>query len=157
MTSVLFVCLANICRSPAGAGILAHLAADRDIFADSAGVGDWYLGETPDKRMQAAALQRGIVLSSRSRLIQPEDFDRFDYILAVDHTVLYELYQMAHTPQHKSKIHLATAFSPAYHNEDIPDPYFSNDAGFNVVLDMLEDACEGFLLRLQKSQGNTPS
>ncbi|MDP1834558.1 MAG: low molecular weight protein-tyrosine-phosphatase [Chlamydiales bacterium] len=152
MTSVLFVCLGNICRSPAGAGILAHLGMDPGLVVESAGIGDWHVGERADARMQAAALQRGIVLSDRARVIRPEDFDRFDYILAVDHTILYELYQLAPTPQQKAKIHLATAFSPTYHNQDVPDPYYGNDAGFNVVLDMLEDACEGFLARVKAKQ-----
>ncbi len=149
MPAVLFVCLANICRSPAGAGILSHLAKDMPLTVDSCGVGNWYVGEKTDPRMQAAALRRGIVLPARAKLFQSDYFDQFDLILPVDHQVLYELYQKGPSPQQKTKIHLATVFSSSYHNEDIPDPFYSDEAGFDLVLDMLEDACEGVLLHLR--------
>ena len=152
MPSVLFVCMANICRSPAGAGVLIDLAAKQfqsDLHVDSCGIGDWYLGERTDARMQSAALARGIVLQGRAKLFEPDYFESFDYILAVDHPVLYELYKLAAIPQHKAKVHLATTFSPTYRNQDIPDPFYSDDQGFNVVLDILEDSCEGFLQHLK--------
>lgn len=151
MANVLFVCLGNICRSPAGAGILGNLAKDRDdLTIDSCAVGDWYIGDKVDNRMQAAALSRGVVLPGRAKLFQPDHFNDFDFILAVDHPVLHHLHQLAKTPQHKAKVHLLTSFSKAYHNQDIPDPFYGDSASFELVLDMLEDACEGFLQHLKK-------
>ena len=148
MPSVLFVCLGNICRSPAAEGILRH-AAERnqckDLHVKSCGLGNWHLGHLPDGRMQDAAKRRGIVLSSRAQQFKQEFFDLFDYILVADHSVLHSLRQQATSIEHKAKIHLITAFSRAYPNEEVPDPYYNGDAAFDLVLDMLEDACEGFL------------
>ena len=98
--------------------------------------------------MQAAALRRGLVLPGRAKLFVPEYFEQFDLILAVDHPVLYDLYNKAPGPQQKAKVHLVTAFSSSYRNKDIPDPFYSDDAGFELVLDIIEDACEGILQHL---------
>ena len=149
MISVLFVCLGNICRSPAAEGILRDLATKnanaKDLHVKSCGLGSWHVGQLPDARMQEAAQRRGLILSSRAQEIQPEFLDHFDYILAADHKVLNVLYQFAKTPEHKSKLQLITAFSRSYPNQEIPDPYYGGDAMFDLVLDMLEDACEGLL------------
>ncbi len=133
--------------------MLSHLAKSQfaqPLTIDSCGMGDWHVGERPDPRMLAASMQRGVSLPGRARLLHTDDFDKFDLILAVDKQVLYDLYQKASTPQHKAKIHLVTAFSAAYHNMDVPDPYYSDEAAFNLVLDILEDSCEGILDHLKK-------
>lgn len=152
MTSVLFVCLGNTCRSPAGAGMLLHLAKNTlhepTLEVDSCGIGDWAVGDSVDSRMQRRALSRGIVLSGRARAFQQEDWERFDHILVAEHAILYDLLKSAKSPGHKAKAHLITSFSPSYLNQDIPDPYYADDAGFDLVLDMLEDSCEGFLKHL---------
>jgi len=154
MVAILFVCLGNICRSPAGQGILANLAAKepslQDLHIESCGMGDWYVGQLPDLRMRDAAKIRGIVLASRGQVFDPSFLNRFDYILAADHEVLRDLHHHAQSPEHKSKIHLMTAFSPAYKNEEVPDPYYGGDAGFEHVLDMLEDSCEGLIEYLKQ-------
>lgn len=154
MARVLFVCLGNICRSPAGEGILRHLAAQdpqfKDLVIESCGMGDWHLGHLPDARVRDAAKARGVLLTSRAQLFHPSMLDRFDHILAADHEVLNDLYRYAERPDHKAKIHLITYFSSLYKEQEIPDPYFGGEAAFELVLDMLEDSCQGLLAQLKK-------
>lgn len=153
MPSVMFVCLGNICRSPAAEAILKHLVGKNketlNINVQSSGIGSWHIGQLPDERMRTIAQRRGFILSSRAQQFQRSHFDEFDYILVVDHHVLNTLYQYAETPEHKAKIHLITAFSHCYSDEEIPDPFYSGEAGFDLVLDMLEDSCEGLLQHLK--------
>lgn len=156
MTSVLFVCLGNICRSPAAEAILRHQAANeketQDLYVRSCGLGSWHTGQMPDARMREVAKRRGIIMSSRAQQFQSDFFDRFDYILVADHEVLNVLYQYASTPKHKAKLHLLTAFSSSYKNQEIPDPYYGSEASFELVLDMLEDSCEGLLEHIKKKK-----
>jgi len=153
MSSVLFVCLGNICRSPAAEGILRHLhqhkAADKPLHIESCGLGDWHKGKLPDERMREAAKIRGIVLTSRAQKFQPDFFDRFDLILVADKKVLHELYAHASSSEHKAKIQMMTHFSSAYFDQEVPDPYYDGEAGFEHVLNMLEDSCEGLLEHLK--------
>lgn len=151
MVSVLFVCMGNICRSPAAEGILRHMAAKAgvDIEIKSCGLGSWHVGSLPDLRMQEAAKRRGVVLSSRAQMLQPGFFDDFDYILAADHEVLNILYQQAKTAEQKNKVHLITAFSSSYKNQDVQDPFYSEEMWFDHVLDVLEDSCQGLLDKIQ--------
>jgi protein-tyrosine phosphatase len=105
-------------------------------------MGDWHEGQRPDERMQQAAQDRGVILSSRAKVFNAEYFEQFDYVLAADRDVLHELYTHAKSPEHKAKIHLITDYSESYRGQDIPDPYYAGKAGFETVLDMLEDSCE---------------
>lgn len=154
MTAVLFVCLGNICRSPAAEAILRHMANKDNIAQDlhirSCGLGSWHTGQMPDARMQEVAKRRGFIMSSRAQQFQSEFFDRFDFILVADHEVLNVLYRYAIKPEHKSKLHLITAFSSSYKDEEIPDPYYGSEPSFELVLDMLEDSCEGLLEHIKK-------
>jgi protein-tyrosine phosphatase len=154
MASILFVCVGNICRSPAAQGILTHMVAKeprlQDLRIESCGLGDWHIGQLPDERIREAAKLRGVVLTSRAQIFQPHFFEQFDYILAVDHKVLHQLHRYANIPEHKAKIHLVTSFSVTYKDEEIPDPYYGEEAGFELVLDMLEDSCRGLLEDLLK-------
>lgn len=156
MVKVLFVCLGNICRSPAAEGLLRHMTAQQElsleVYIESCGLGDWHIGQLPDERMREASKSRGIILTSRAQRFKPDFFDTFDYILAADHEVLNDLRRIAKTPEHKAKIQLMTSFSASYKDEEIPDPYYSGEAGFELVLDMLEDVCEGFLKYLQEQK-----
>mgnify|MGYP001377391941 CR=1 FL=1 len=147
--SVLFVCLGNICRSPAAEGILKELAKKKEISlrVESCGLGEWHVGQLADERMCRASSDRGIVLASRAKQFTPEFLDEFDLILALDKSVLAELYLFAKTTEQKSKIHLATSFSTAYKDQDVPDPYYGGRADFDLVLDILEDVCEELLLK----------
>lgn len=154
MVKVLFVCLGNICRSPAAEGMLKHLAADSglDLHIESCGIGDWHVGSLPDNRIRSAAKARGIILSSRAQKFQLDHLNDFDYILAADHEVLEHLHLFAKTPQQKAKIHLITAFSKSFHDESIPDPFYGGDAAFENTLDILEDACIGLISHLKQSR-----
>lgn len=155
VNSVLFVCLGNICRSPAAEGFLRNLSAkDPDLHnlqIESCGLGEWHVGQLPDERMREASKNRSVILSSRAQQFQSEFLDRFDLILAADNEILNELYRHAKTPEHKAKIHLITHFSSCYKGEDIPDPYYQGDAGFQNVLDMIEDSCEGLINYIKQS------
>lgn len=156
MVSVLFVCLGNICRSPAAEGVLRHKtikdAELQDMVIRSCGMGSWYIGQLPDDRIRSAAKSRGIELISRAQLFDPKFLDEFDYIFAADHEVLHHLYRYARTPEQKSKIHLFTAYSSCYPNQVIPDPFYQGDAAFDYILDIIEDACEGFITHLKKNR-----
>ncbi|MFQ5995443.1 MAG: low molecular weight protein-tyrosine-phosphatase [Acidiferrobacterales bacterium] len=146
---VLFVCLGNICRSPTAEGVFRALVEGanlhRSIQVDSAGTHAYHLGEPPDPRAQAAAARRGIDLAPlRGRQTTQEDFLEFDYILAMDRTNLAFLRQQC--PQSlQHKIRLFLDFAPAYPDKDVPDPYFGGTAGFDRVLDIIEDAATGLL------------
>ena len=150
MYSILFVCLGNICRSPAAEGILLHLAKkhNKEIHVESCGIGDWHVGQLPDQRMRKAAKIRGITLTSRAQQFDTSFFTQFDYILAADKTVFHELQRYAKTPEQKIKIQLIMKFSKIYQEQDIPDPYYYGQDNFELVMDMLEDACQGLLERL---------
>lgn len=147
MASILFVCLGNICRSPAAEGVLRHMAQKENLplHIESCGLGDWHTGKLPDERMREAAKSRGFILASRAQKVSPSFFDKFDYILAADHKVMNELYKYATTPDYKAKMHMITHYSKLYKDQEIPDPYYDGEAGFEHVLDMIEDSCEGIL------------
>jgi protein-tyrosine phosphatase len=144
--SVLFVCLGNICRSPAAEGIFSQILdkspLKESVQVDSCGLGEWHVGQLPDERMRKSAKKRGVHLNSRAREISTEDFKKFDYILAADSHVKHELELICNTHQN---ICLFTEFSSHYKGKDIPDPFYEDDHCFETVLDMLEDSCRGFL------------
>lgn len=153
---VMFVCLGNICRSPAAEGILRHLVEkaglENKVFISSSGIGDWHVGQLPDPRIRQASADRGIPLTNRARLFVNTYFDDFDYILAADHEVLEFLLKAANTLQHRSKVHMITAFSRLFKNQAVPDPYYAGPIAFEETLDILEDACQGLLEEIQKQQ-----
>lgn len=149
MPSILFVCLGNICRSPAAEAIMQKMVNQSQMQPhfrlESCGLGGWHVGELPDTRMRKALSQRGIESNSRAMQFKPQFFDHFDLILAADGDVLHSLLRMATTEQDRKKTHLMTKFSKTYENQDIPDPYYGNDDSFEEVLDMLETVCEQML------------
>lgn len=157
---VLFVCMGNICRSPAGEGILKHLIKQQpglNIQVASCGIGDWHIGRPADRRMQEACQARGIALTSLAQQLQKEFLDQYDYILVADQEVLKYLYHCAKTPEQKAKIFLMTAFSPIYQGQEVPDPYYQANGAFELVLDMLEDACRGLLKHIHQNQQSSSS
>ncbi len=148
-TSVLFVCLGNICRSPTAHGVFETLVQQRGleqrIDVDSCGTGNWHVGEVPDRRATAEARRRGYELSHlRARQVQVGDFQRFDYILAMDHANLSHLQDMR-PPDFAGHLGLFLPFADAAIAEEVPDPYYGGDEGFARVLDMIEQASEGLL------------
>ena len=151
LISVLMVCLGNICRSPTAEGVFrARLQAaglDGSIRVDSAGTSNWHVGESPDGRSIRAAAQRRYDLSSqRARQVQDSDFENFDYILAMDSLNLHEL-QRRCPPVHSHKLGLMLEYGCGTYRE-VPDPYDGGHAGFELVLDLLEAACDDLLEQL---------
>ncbi|NQU87918.1 MAG: low molecular weight phosphotyrosine protein phosphatase [Mariniphaga sp.] len=147
---VLFICLGNICRSPSAeavfTGIVKEKRLSEEFEIDSAGTSGWHEGEPADRRMKSHAIKRGFKLTSLSRQINPDtDFDRFDFIIGMDDANLQVLKSMARNKDDLAKIYKMTDFSKEYTYDEVPDPYYGGDAGFELVLDLLEDACEGFL------------
>ena len=143
--NLLMVCLGNICRSPTAHGVMNKIIQDKglegSIKVDCAGTGDWHIGEPPDQRSLLAAARRGYDLSSfRARQVNPGDFSEFSYILAMDRTNLQDL--RAQCPAaHQSKLQLLLEYGDSIH-ESVPDPYYSGPRGFELVLDLVEQACE---------------
>ncbi|MEM7662948.1 MAG: low molecular weight protein-tyrosine-phosphatase [Pseudomonadota bacterium] len=144
MTKVLFVCLGNICRSPAAEGVLRAKVKARglSIAVDSAGTGGWHAGDPPDERMRAAALNRGYDLSAqRARQVSPDDFETFHYILAMDASNLANLKDIA-PPGHGAVLRKFLG------KDDVPDPYYGGDDGFDHVLDLMEAAVDELLAEI---------
>jgi protein-tyrosine phosphatase len=154
-TSILMVCMGNICRSPTAEGVLQRKAeaaglAQR-LHIDSAGTHGFHTGSSPDVRAQKAALGRGYDLSKlRGRQVSDEDFASFDYVLAMDRDNFQNL--LSRCPeQHKHKVRLYLAFSRRFPNLNVPDPYYGGSKGFEQVLDMVEDAAEGLLAEIKRN------
>ena len=153
--SVLFVCMGNICRSPTAEGVFRHLVAERGLLdridVDSAGTHAYHVGEAPDRRAQTAAAKRGVSLSDiRARRVGMADFERFDFVLAMDRDNLNQLREQADASQ-RCKLHLFLDFSSGPESE-VPDPYFGGATGFERVLDLVEDAARGLLETLMPRQ-----
>jgi len=150
---ILLVCMGNICRSPSAEGVVRNLIDTNKlggkVYVDSAGTHAYHAGEPPDPRAQRAALRRGIDLSGlRARRIVPEDFEEFDLILAMDRDNLQDLYSVC-PEQHRHKIDLFMRYAHRFDAEEVPDPYYGAEKGFDVVLDMVEDAAQGLLRTLR--------
>ena len=149
LIGVLFVCLGNICRSPTGEGVFQNLVEQKDlndrITIDSAGTAAYHIGEPPDPRSQAAAKLRGIDLSDlRARRVEVQDFKKFDYLLAMDADNHANLMRMC-PPGSEHKVHLMLDFGEGTKGRDVPDPYYLGGEGFEVVLDLIENASKGLL------------
>ena len=148
MTSVLFVCMGNICRSPTAEGVFRKVVEDAGmadtIRIDSAGTHAYHTGEPPDRRAQAAALSRGYALSDiRARRVADEDFVEFEYIVAMDEDNLLNLRDRA-VEDASSSLLLFLEFSESRESE-VPDPYYGGASGFERVLDLVEEASRGLL------------
>ena len=152
--SVLFVCMGNICRSPTAQGVFENLVRsyglEQDIYIDSAGTHAYHVTEPPDLRAQEAARRRGLDLSQqRSRQINVEDFDAFDYVLVMDRTNWKDLQAIA-APEQQQRIQLFMQFATRWHTDEVPDPYYGGTNGFERVLDMTEDAAAGLLTHIRR-------
>ena len=151
-TKLLMVCLGNICRSPAAEGVMKkviknHNASDR-YYVDSAGTAGYHEGEKADSRMRKVGSSRGYTFDSISRQVRSNDFEKFDYIFAMDNSNYYDL--MDDCPkQHQHKIHKMCEFSKNINASEVPDPYYGGEKGFHHVIDILEDACENLFEQLE--------
>lgn len=155
-TGVLFVCMGNICRSPTAEGVFRKVVTDAglidSIHIESAGTHAYHVGHPPDRRAQAAANRRGIVLKDiRAKRVRDEDFAAFDYILAMDRENLGEL--VARAPQaYSDRVHLFLEFAGSRRTLEVPDPYYGGPSGFELVLDLVEDASRGLLDRIRSDR-----
>ena len=160
--SILFVCLGNICRSPAAEAIFQNLINDKGIsnqfIVDSAGTGSWHVGKKADSRMRFAAKQRNINITSKARQIREDDFRKFKYILVMDNSNFSNVIELKNRVKGSdfAKILKIQDFSSIFNEKEVPDPYFGGDAGFDHVLDILEDSVCSFLDNITQSKDVIP-
>ena len=153
ITRILFVCLGNICRSPAANGILEQMVAQRGlqdrIFVDSAGTYSGHRGSLPDPRMRRAALERGYNLTHRARTVSEDDFYDFDMIIVMDDNNYERVSRLAPERKYLDKLYRMAEFTTQYPEYSyVPDPYYEGAEGFYLVLNMLENGCEEILKKL---------
>ena len=150
MVKVLFVCLGNICRSPLAEGVFKQRVKEADledkIFVDSAGTSGWHIGEAPDPRSIEVAWQNGIELDSDGRKAISEDFQKFDYIIAMDGNNYSDLKRLPGSSiEGAAKLNLMRDFDDIGKGQDVPDPYYGGDDGFTYVYDLLDRSCRNLL------------
>ena len=153
--SVLFICLGNICRSPAAQAVMQSMVDQRGLserfYIDSAGTGGYHIGDLPDKRMRVHARPRGYELTHRARRVRWDDFEDFDLIVGMDAANVDGLCRLAATPEQQDKVVTMGDYIRQYPNYDyVPDPYYEGSEGFELVLDLLEDACDNLLNQIIK-------
>jgi protein-tyrosine phosphatase len=155
VTRVLFVCLGNICRSPTAEGVMRALVAQaglaESIELESAGTGSWHVGSSPDSRAAAVARERGMPLGGLARQVNPEDFQRFDLLVAMDRQNMRDLQRLAGGPDERAKVRLLREFDPASTGRelDVPDPYYGAEGGFEEVFDLVQAACAGLIAQIR--------
>lgn len=155
---VLFVCLGNICRSPAAEGVLQRLVEERKLShrfeIDSAGTYSGHRGQLPDPRMRRHASRRGYNLTHRARPITIDDFDDFDIIVAMDESNRRTLMHLAASPEQQAKIVMMGDYIVKLraHYDYVPDPYYEGAEGFELAIDLLEDACSNLLEEIINSK-----
>ncbi|MGY2717897.1 protein-tyrosine phosphatase [Thermostichus sp. MS-CIW-19] len=146
---LLFVCLGNICRSPAAEGITNHLLQssghEGDILCDSAGTAAYHLGSPPDRRMRQVAQRYGLELHGQARQIHPLDLREFDLILAMDRQNYRDILSLDPQRRYADKVRLICSYCRSHTDEEVPDPYYGGEAGFHYVIELLWDACSGLL------------
>jgi len=156
---VLFVCLGNICRSPAAEGVFRHhlsrAGLSDSVLVDSAGTGGWHVGKPADSRMRAAAARRGLELTSRARQLEASDLGRFDHILTMDDDNLAAVQELARRAgagglNQCAVVEPLVRYCRLHRVREVPDPYYGGEEGFEQVLDLLDDACTGLLEALSR-------
>lgn len=147
---VLFVCLGNICRSPLAEGIMKNRLQNLNLHAmvDSCGTSDYHIGDKPDVRTRRNAEKNGILLNHLGRQLSDSDLEVYDYIFAMDHSNYRNMLQLKNGSQHASKVKLMREFDPT-EGDEVPDPYYGNEADFQEVFDILDRSIDGFISHLQ--------
>ncbi|WP_418983840.1 low molecular weight protein-tyrosine-phosphatase [Alistipes sp.] len=158
-TRILFVCLGNICRSPAAEAVMRYVAGREglgdSVEVDSAGTYGGHAGDLPDERMRRAAARRGYRLTHRARMLREEDFGRFDRIVVMDDMNYEAAHRLAPSRAAAEKIHRMASFFRRHPDRTyVPDPYYEGHEGFERVLDLLEDGCEGIVEELRNPARN---
>lgn len=155
---VLFVCMGNICRSPTAEAVFRAKAREAGleskIACDSVGTIQFHIGDPPDSRMRRAAEQRGYSLEGKSRQMTVNDIMEFDFIVAMDRANLRDIRALDPDETYHAKIRLLTEFCRHHKDQDVPDPYYSGKHGFEKVLDLVEDGCEGLLETIRQKHLN---
>lgn len=153
---LLFICLGNICRSPAAEGIMRQMVEERalsnDIIVDSAGIGSWHVGEMPDPRMRKHAARRGYDLSPlRARQFRSDDFQKFDYIIVMDEENYHDVMERGGVYADARKVLRMKDYFIRYKGQQsVPDPYYGGAEGFERALNLIEDGCEGLFVDVVK-------
>ena len=151
-TQLLFVCLGNICRSPSAENIMTHLLEQRGlqskVVCDSAGTSSYHIGSPPDSRMTAAAKKRGIKLVGRARQFTAPDLDQFDLVLAMDDSNYRDILALDPSGKYAHKVKRMCDFCQTHSDREVPDPYYGGSDGFDYVINLLMDACDGLLREL---------
>lgn len=151
---LLFVCLGNICRSPAAEGVMRRVIEDAGltdrVHIDSAGTAGWHTGKRADDRMRAAARSRGLDLTSLARQVAEADLADFDLVLVMDRSNHTDIRSFDRPGQHLGKVRLFCEFCSVHEETEVPDPYYGGPEGFEKVLDLLEDGCTGVLQHIQQ-------
>lgn len=157
MPRLLFVCLGNICRSPAGENVMKHLLERADLAGqfevDSAGTAGYHVGNAPDLRMTKAARARGISMAGRARQVKAADFETFDWIFAMDRSNFEDLAAIGkRSANPTARLVLFCEFCERHGETEVPDPYYGGPEGFEKVLDLLEDGCSVFLRKWRNGE-----
>jgi protein-tyrosine phosphatase len=146
---ILFVCLGNICRSPAAENIMNQMIEQQGLGdrlqCDSAGTAGYHTGASPDARMSAAAQKRGIPFTGSARQFTRRDLESFDLILAMDKSNYRDILRLDPRQEFKDKVKMMCKYCHKHRDQEVPDPYYGGEAGFEYVLDLLGDACAGLL------------
>ena len=149
---ILFVCLGNICRSPLAENVFRQLLTEKGLAeaveVDSAGTGDWHVGEAPHQRTRAVAARRGVEVVGAARQVAAADLERFDYVIAMDGSNLSDLRALQGSGAADTRLHLLREFEDDAEDLDVPDPYGGGADGFERVHDVVERACQGLLEHL---------
>ncbi|NUN65373.1 low molecular weight phosphotyrosine protein phosphatase [Pseudanabaena biceps] len=150
---LLFVCLGNICRSPAAENIMNLLIEQENLgdrfVCDSAGTGGWHVGAPPDKRMRMAAKERGLNFVGSARQFESKDLQEFDLILAMDRDNYRNILSLGPQGKYADKVKMMCDYCQNHTDKEVPDPYYGHADGFNHVIDLLFDACGGLLKSLK--------
>jgi protein-tyrosine phosphatase len=151
-TKILFVCLGNICRSPAAENIMNHQIAQAGLTSviecDSAGTSSYHVGSAPDHRMGESLKKRGYPVAGKSRQFEVEDFEEFDLILAMDRDNYHGILRQDRQGNYEHKVKLMCNYAQNFKDKEVPDPYYGGQAGFDHVIDLLEDACRHLLVEI---------